>query len=104
MQNDTNSYEIVICDSLTGDGPECMEENLVTQKEPVVEDNKIILKGDKGSVTVAVSEVDVQIRVIREIFRNHLGKNEDVWLIRFVVPLKDKKACCRILCSYAPGV
>lgn len=104
MQNEKNSYEIVICDSLTGDGPECMEENLVTQKEPVVEDNKIILKGDKGSVTVAVSEVDVQIRVIREIFRNHLGKNEDVWLIRFVVPLKDKKACCRILCSYAPGV
>lgn len=102
VQSEEGSYQLIVSDCAMGEGLESFEETLVTQKEPVIENNKIILRGDKGVATVTVDAEDVQIRVIPEVFHNHRGKDEDVWLIRFIVPLKDKKACCKIICSYVP--
>ena len=92
----------MVQDQVTGEGFSKVEEMLITQKEPVVEGNKIILKGEKGCVTVTVCGEDVSIQTIKGIFDNHRGKDEDVWQIRFEVPIKDKKANCKMICSYAP--
>ena len=102
VQSGEGSYELMIQDQVTGDGFSKVEEMLITQKEPAVEGNRIILKGEKGCVTVNVCDEDVDIQVVKRVFGNHRGKDEDVWQIRFEVPVKDKKASCRMICSYAP--
>lgn len=81
-------------------GVRSLQENLVTQIEPVVEENRIRLNGERGSVTITLSGSSGPVSVIREVFHNHRGKDEDVWLLRFPVLTEDGNGNCTMQCRY----
>ena len=98
------SYEtgadLVITDTIGDAGDITFEERLITQKEPVVLEDKIVLAGDRGSLEVQISEAYKSVQVQKEIFRNHRGKDEDVWLITFPVTVEAGNGKCQICCKY----
>lgn len=92
-----------IADSIKGTGAVSMEENLVTQIEPVIEENKIFLSGKRGRLRIALEGECGGISAVREVFRNHHGAEEAVWLLRFEVILKEGTGSCLMRCTYEPG-
>lgn len=92
-----------IADSISGTGAVGMQENLVTQIEPVIEENKIFLFGERGSLTITLKGQYGKVSAVREVFHNHHGDVENVWLLRFDVLLKDGTGSCLMRCTYEPG-
>ena len=76
------------------------EENLVTQIRPRLEGSRILLEGEKGDVSLTVEGLRGDVSVIEEVFRNHSGKDEPVWLIRFAVNTEGGRGTCRIRAEY----
>lgn len=101
---DPNGTLVTVTDGVSGAGVESMTETLVTQKEPVVSEKCIVLNGIKGSVTITLSEHCGPITVIPEVFHNHRGSDEEVWLIQFPVELKKQQGQCIIQCKYEANV
>lgn len=79
-----------------------LEENFVTQTEPVLTDGRVCIAGKKGTLTLA-AEGAGNIAVHRETFVNHRGKGEDAWLIRFQVRKQGGMAVCRVHGLYEPN-
>lgn len=77
-------------------------ENLVTQIEPKIEEDTILLKGEKGIVTIGVEKVQGSIQARKEIFHNHRGVQEDVWLLQWQVPLQEGTGRCEINIRWYP--
>lgn len=100
IENEKNEEKITITDWLEGDGIWSLEENLVTQIEPKIMSRKILLAGRKGTMTLALPENCDDVHVLKEIFHNHQGKDEDVWMIRFSVPIKNGRGQCEMACFY----
>lgn len=72
-----------------------LEENFVTQMEPLIIGGRIRIPGERGMLTLtAEGAEDIVIR--RETFVNHRGEDEDVWLIRFQVRKQGIMAVCKI--------
>ena len=98
------SYEaeetMLITDTICAENDISLEERLITQIEPVVLDDKIVLKGQKGSLEIQITEACATVQVQKEIFRNHRGKDEDVWLITFPVTVNAGNGECQISCKY----
>lgn len=83
-------------DSAANPGPQdCLEENFVTQLKPEAADNRICISGQRGTLTLTAENAE-DIVTHREVFVNHKGKEEDVWLIRFRVRKQDNMAVCMI--------
>jgi hypothetical protein len=100
MSSTPDGRQLEIADVIAGDGAVSMQENLVTQKEPVVEKNRVVLNGEKGRVVITVSGQDGSIDVIKEVFRNHHGEDEAVWLLRFSVAVEKGTGICVMQCRY----
>ena len=98
------SYEedetLLITDTICSVNDISLEERLITQIEPVVLEDKIVLKGQKGSLDIQITEAYKSVRVEKEIFHNHRGKDEDVWLITFPVTVNAGNGECQINCKY----
>ena len=75
------------------------EENFVTQTEPVITGCRICIPGKKGTLTLT-AEGAQDVVVHKDVFVNHRGKDEDVWLIRFRVTRQGTMAVCRIHGEY----
>ncbi len=97
------SREMVITDSVSGSGVSRFEENLVTQRKVSVNGSEIVLEGKKGRVILTLSGNEGAVNVIREVFLNHHGVEEDVWLIRFAVDLNAGEKKCVIRCRCELG-
>lgn len=93
--------DIVITDLFRGLA--LLEENLVTQIEPVVEDSRIMLQGIKGTLIVEITGACGDIHVVKEIFRNHKGKDEDVWRLVWPVASREGQGECVMRCRYQKG-
>ena len=91
---------MLITDTICAENDISLEERLITQIEPVVLDDKIVLKGQKGSLEIQITEACATVQVQKEIFRNHRGKDEDVWLITFPVTVNAGNGKCQISCKY----
>lgn len=76
-----------------------LTENLVTQIEPSITGNKICLKGKKGTLELELSG-NGTVEVKKEMFRNHRGKDEEVFLLQWLVPEKENRAECIIYGKY----
>ncbi len=76
-----------------------LEENFVTQTEPVITGCRICIPGKKGTLTLT-AEGAQDVVVHKDVFVNHRGKDEDVWLIRFRVTRQGTMAVCRIHGEY----
>lgn len=72
-----------------------LEENFVTQTEPVLAGSQIRIPGKKGILTLTAEGAE-EVAIHRETFVNHRGKDEDVWLIRFRVKKQISMAICRV--------
>lgn len=103
LESGEGEEQIIITDQISGEGLHSFEENLITQIEPVIEGNQILLKGDKGEVTITLSAECGCVSVFKEVFHNHRGKDEDVWVMRFPVTLQKDMAGCTITCTYKRG-
>lgn len=77
-----------------------LEENLVTQMEPAVDGGRIVLRGEKGTLTVEVTGACGDIRIVRETFRSHKGKDEPVWRLVWPVASRDGQGECVMRCRY----
>ena len=95
---------LTITDVISGEGVSAFEEHIITQKEPVVNGNVIVLPGLKGDVEITLSENCGEVNVKKEVFHNHRGKDEDVWVIMFPVHLENNKGICKINCNYIENV
>lgn len=100
MKCSQDGRQIEITDRIAGEGVVSIEENLVTQKEPIIEGKRIFLKGERGNVMILPSGFIGLIQVFPEMFRNHQGINEPVWLIRFPVILESGSGSCTMRCIY----
>ena len=76
------------------------EERLVTQIEPLIQESQILLRGQKGDLAIKITEECASVQMKKEIFRNHRGKDEDVWLLTFPVSVREGKGKCQICCEY----
>ncbi len=98
------SYEsdagLKITDTICDANDISFEERLITQIEPVVQEDKIVLQGQKGFLEIQITEEYKSVQVQKDIFRNHRGKDEDVWLITFPVTVKAGNGNCQICCKY----
>lgn len=98
------SYEgeevLLVSDNISGEDIYYLKERLVTQKEPVLMENKIVLQGEKGSVEIQLSVDCKTVEIKKEIFRNHRGKDEDVWLMTFPMAVENGTGACQIRCKY----
>lgn len=81
---------------LSEDSSMSVKENLVTQIHPEVFDNTILLTGKNGTVKITIPSIPKKIEIEKEIFMNHHGKAEDVYLIQWEVPIALDKASCKI--------
>ena len=95
---------LTVTDVISGNNVSSFEEHIITQKEPVVSGNVIILSGLKGDVEVTLSDNCGQVNVVKEVFHNHRGKDEDVWVITIPVHLEENKTTCQISCNYIENV
>lgn len=100
IESEEGKEQVVLTDFIWGAEVVSMQENLITQIEPVVEDNHVTIKGMRGTLHIVLSAECGPIRVMKEIFDNHRGKAEDVWLIRFPVNVEDGKGSCRMEFRY----
>lgn len=100
LESAEGEEQVMITDRISGEGIHSFEENLMTQKEPVVKGNRIILNGDRGALTITLSADCGCVRVVKEVFHNHRGKDEDVWVIRFPISLQNNEGGCTIKCTY----
>ena len=108
LERTVESYDqeetLTVTDVISGEGVSTLEEHIITQKEPVVSGNVIVLPGLKGDVEITLSEACGEVNVVKEVFHNHRGKDEDVWVITFPVCLKDNVGACQICCNYIEKV
>lgn len=95
---------LTITDVISGEGVSTFEEHIITQKEPVVNGNVIVLPGLKGDVEITLSQDCGEVNVVKEVFHNHRGKDEDVWVLTFPVTIKDDKGTCEICCNYIENI
>ena len=95
---------LMISDVISGEEVTSFVEHLITQKEPVVAGNTIVLPGLKGDVEITLSESCGKVEVVKEVFHNHRGKDEDVWVISFPVTVTEKTGNCQICCNYIENV
>ena len=95
---------MTISDVISGEEVTSFVEHLITQKEPVVAGNTIVLPGLKGDVEITLSESCGEVEVVKEVFHNHRGKDEDVWVISFPVTVTEKTGNCQICCNYIENV
>lgn len=100
LESNEGKEQVIIKDRVFGEGIYSLEENLITQKEPVIEGNQIILNGDRGVLTITLSADCGPVSVKKEVFHNHRGKDEDVWVIRFPVTLQNNEGSCTICCQW----
>lgn len=100
LESAEDDENLLITDTISGDGVTKFEENLVTQIKPLITGNQVILNGEHGTMLLELPNECSDIRLIEETFHNHRGKEEDVWMIRFSIPLTDSKGCCQMLCRY----
>jgi len=63
-----------------------MGENLITQYEPIVDNNSVVLQGRHGSCKITVDS-QTEIAVLAQKHSNHEGVSEDVYLIQWKVPI-----------------
>ena len=91
---------LIVSDTISGADVFYVKERLVTQKEPVLQDNCILLQGQTGTLEVQLSVDGSTVEIEKEIFRNHRGKDEDVWLITFPVSIENGEGKCQICCKY----
>ncbi|MBE5875750.1 MAG: heparinase [Lachnospiraceae bacterium] len=61
-------------------------ENLITQYEPIVDNNSVVLQGRHGSCKITVDS-QTEIAVLAQKHSNHEGVSEDVYLIQWKVPI-----------------
>ncbi len=61
-------------------------ENLITQYEPIVDNNSVVLQGRHGSCKITVDS-QTEIAVLPQKHSNHEGVSEDVYLIQWKVPI-----------------
>ena len=75
-------------------------ENLVTQYKPVVDKNCVYIKGTKGTCCVEIGGIDpdTTIYVIQQKHSNHEGKEEDVYLIQWSLPMNGQKEIQSNMC------
>lgn len=95
---------LTISDMISGEEVTSFVEHLITQKEPVVSGNIIVLPGLRGDVEVTLSESCGEVHVEKEVFHNHRGKDEDVWVISFPVTVTENTGNCQICCNYIENV
>lgn len=100
LESARDDEELLIVDTITGEGVTKFEENLVTQIKPLITGHQVVLNGKRGTMLIELPEGCSDIRLLKETFHNHRGKEEDVWMIRFSIPLTDNTGCCRMLCRY----
>lgn len=100
LESYQNEEVLCITDVVEGEQIQTFEENFVTQIQPFIHDNQLILKGKKGQVIVEMSGDFGEIRVIKEVFQNHHGQPEDVWLIRIPIEVKACVGTWSCQCSY----
>ena len=104
LKRTVESYEsdekIKITDAICSENNISFEERLITQIEPIVEADKIVLQGKRGSLEIKITEEYRTVQIQKDIFRNHRGKEEDVWLITFPVTVENGKGNCQICCIY----
>jgi len=75
-----------------------VEENLVTQYEPMVEGNQILLRTDNADCRIVVEQSDVIINIKKEVHSNHEGKVEDVF--RMIWKVTDSEDVGEKLCRF----
>lgn len=103
LKFDAGNRRLWVEDMAEGLGPEgVFEENLVTQLKPRIEEGRIWLRGEKGDLEISIPEGAGPIRPESAIFRNHRGEDEQVWLLRWRVPVCGEKCRCVMRCSYVP--
>ena len=95
---------LTISDVISGEKVTSFVEHLITQKEPVVAGNTIVLPGLRGDVEVTLSESCGEVEVVKEVFHNHRGKDEDVWVISFPVTVTENTGNCQICCNYIENI
>ena len=92
--------QVVITDKVEGKDIISFEQNLVTQIEPIIKGSCIILKGVKGTLTIKLSESCGKVHFVKEVFHNHRGRDEDVWMLRFQTEVKNGVSECVMKCEY----
>lgn len=104
LKRTVESYEnddaFIVTDEICGTGVSSFEEHFITQKEPILREGKVILSGKNGDMEIQLSKNCGVVTVTKEIFRNHRGKDEDVWLIKIPVLLNKSEGNCQICCKY----
>lgn len=100
LESGKEEEKLTITDYIQGDGVRCLEENLITLIEPDVLEGKILLRGARGTVLVVLPEDCGPVYVLKEEYRNHQGRKEEVWSIRFAVPIVNGSGGCRMKCIY----
>ncbi len=76
-------------------------ENFVTQYEPVVDNESILLQGECGKCRIVIDNAK-NIRILPRVHRNHEGKSEKAYLLQWdVVVEKNKMSKCvvKIVCE-----
>jgi hypothetical protein len=82
------SGELVVTDTfILSDKTTSIKENLVTEFEPVIENNEIKIYGEETGCIITVNEGVGPIEVITMNHSNHGGKLVKVYLIRMEVPI-----------------
>ena len=100
LESAKNEEVLNITDMVSGSDVKTFVECLVTQIQPQVDGNKIILQGKRGKLMIEMSEGCGPIQVNKDIFQNHYGKPEDVWMIHIPVEVKDSIGKWNCQCTY----
>lgn len=75
-----------------------IRENLITQIKPEIKENKIILSGVYGSITITILGEYSELQSRQQVFMNHSGIAEDVWQIQWnVIKTSSENAVSKIL-------
>lgn len=91
---DMESGDLVIDDQIeTTESTQCIIETLVTQIEPKIYGNLIVLEGIQYNGFVEIEGVTGKIEVECKTHSNHEGEEESVYLIRWQIPTQVKSYC-----------
>lgn len=72
-------------------------ENLVTQIEPqILDESTAILAGKCSTIYIRKKAGTGKWTSVKEIFSNHKGENEDVWLLQWKLPIEGDMVDCTI--------
>lgn len=92
------SGELIVTDTfIINDNTTSIKENLVTEYEPVIDNNEIRIYGEKTGCSIIVDEGVDSIEVITANHSNHDGKLVKVYLIRIDVPIRSGEVRVKLI-------